>query len=80
MVSWHVHRKRNTSWKILNALGVAADTMVVSIGALIRAVLIISLVSADYRRTSIGMNRQHVVSRCYLCSSARKLREMSSTW
>ena len=40
----------------MNALGVAADTMVVSIGALIRAVLIISLVSADYSRTSVGMN------------------------
>ena len=39
----------------MNSLGVAADTMVLSTGALIRAVLIISLVSADYRRISIGM-------------------------
>ena len=40
----------------MNALDVAADTMVVSIGALRRAVIIISLVSADYSRTSVGMN------------------------
>ena len=40
----------------MDTLAVAAGTMAVSMGALIRAVMIISLVSADYSRTSVGMN------------------------
>ena len=40
----------------MNALDIAADSRMVSIGALRRAVIIISLVSADYSRTSVGMD------------------------
>ena len=56
MVSWLVYHKREHIIRDMDALDVAAGTMMVSIGALRRAVIIISLVSADYSRTSVGMN------------------------
>ena len=62
----------------MNALDMAADSRMVSIGALRRAVVIISLVSADYSRTSVGIGSSTWTLGAYLYSSWQ-IRE-SCTW
>ena len=53
----------------MNALDMAADLRMVSIGALRRAVVMISLVSADCRRTSVGICSSTWTLGAYLYSS-----------
>ena len=62
----------------MNALDMAADLRMVSIGALRRAVVMISLVSADCSRTSVGICSNTWTLGAYLYSSWQ-IRE-SYTW
>ena len=53
----------------MNALDMAADLRMVSIGALRRAVVMVSLISADWCRTSVGICSSTWALEAYLYSS-----------